>query len=324
MADKIVPRDYAETAGVPAAARKEIWNPDTGNNEYVEHQKEFEDGLYLSEGEIAIDKYKSTTLSADGWYTIAESNAEANGVYAVDFQIVSTGGSARRNSLSASLHVVNDGNAVSEAHIKIKNRSNANKIFYLKGIRLAYSKSVASSGIKVQINIDQDTGIALKTIMSNNNSILPSTSATAEGLKLIEPTQIDVGLLPDGVTSADFIEAGEELKFPDSTTLPLVNWTAYKGSSDDIIRCMIDWGQIPKQGTQLAITLPSTSLNFRGGGEQSANLSTYTITNFAIQGNLISFLINQTGIAANLTDLMPYHAISSGSAGNGTILTIED
>jgi len=310
MADKIVPRDYTETAGVPAAARKEIWNPDTGVNEYVEHQKEFEDGLYLSSSRIAMQELTSVAITGTGWKRIAEVGQTSNKTYNAVFSITSRGGFREDTytfRVAGSL-----GSSSKKLTIETLSRgywSETNNGFL--NARIAKS-DVATSGAWIEIYFDISVDVTVTVQMTANAQHL------IDNLTLIPIVATGVNC-PDGVTAATFLEAGAELSLNvTNVTTPML--MGYRANSDDILNCSVIWPEIPKQGTSLTITLPSTSLRFKSLNEtNSAIVASHTISNFNIIGNIVEFRINQTGISTGMLDFAHAFVLITGS---GCKLTI--
>ncbi len=158
--------------------------------------------------------------------------------------------------------------------------------------KLAKSDSVNGAGAKIQIILPSTTTLKVQLISNIGNGA---------GWQLVTPTSSGIGLCPDGVTAATFLEAGEELSFNSGLTVYPPNWTGRK-VSDDIMDCSIIWPEIPKKGTVLTITLPTTSLIFREGAGTSGTVTgSHTISSFGIIGKHANFRINETGAFAALS-----------------------
>jgi len=313
MADKIVPRDYTETAGVPAAARKEIWNPDTGVNEYVEHQKEFEDGLYLNSSRIAMQELTSNTIPSGGEYVIAIID-DLNNFQGISAEFMCEFGNS---SLGCELAFVSSNVAKTHENTTIKltkpssNNLTGNRVVSFK---LAKNDSSVTAGAKILAIIETSvTTLKLTTNMDQNVS-----RDGLKGCQLIEPTTTDNTKCPDG-SAATFLEAGAELSLNvTNVTTPI--FMGYRANSDDILNCSAIWPETPKQGTSLTITLPSTSLIFKSLNEtNSAIVASHTISNFNIVGNIVEFRINQTGISTGMLDFAHAFVLITGSGFKLTI-----
>ena len=248
-------------------------------------------------GRFDSQEFTSGTLNTSGWYTLAESNAESNGVYDCDFDCITTGGSSRRGVLSGKIKHIADGVLVFDSQAEITGKANSNGNFYIEGFRLVKSESVASAGIKVQIKLSIITTLVMTIQKRNNIATLPS--ASSEGLKLVTPYLDNTPTLPDGVTVGTFLEAGEELSFETSVTI-FARVIGASRSSDDAISCTAKWDEIPKQGTTLTLSLPTTLQVVDGSGLARTISGLHTISNLIIRGKTIEFLITEVGAFTTL------------------------
>jgi len=108
--------------------------------------------------------------------------------------------------------------------------------------------------MKLQFNpAFSGSGVIVSQIMSNFNSRQASPST---GFYLVTPYLDDTPTLPDGVTSATFIEAGAELSCSSNVyVMPIRGFVVGQFS----FRVAIDWGKIPKQTTTLTFNDPATN-----------------------------------------------------------------
>ena len=175
-------------------------------------------------------------------------------------------------------------------------------------IRIGKDDSDQTQGGIVEVYVDTSSPLPLVTNISNNTG-----RDLGEGWELLEPVISD-GLLPGGNT-ATFLEAGEELSLPVET----VDVLKGKKLTNDIVSVTVKWPEIPKQGTILTLTLPSTALTFRDGTASSAVITgAHTISSFSITGKLINFRINEVGLFTSL-NAGPLGSIFTGTGGKLTI-----
>lgn len=251
-------------------------------------------------------------LTVTGWHTIAESSlAIFRGIqseFSIDFY-----GSSRRETLKVSVLAHADTAAKTHSNTTIRILDQAGVIFTSIGSRLVKSDSVSDAGFKVQVYLNIVAASAL------NIQIIKNLQNGNTGFSLVTPYLDNTPLLPDGVTVGTFLEAGEELSFGTGSAHM---WSNFVGTrvSNDTLRCMVQWPEIPKQGTGLTITLPGTSLLFRDGSGFSTGAVTgaYTISNFTIVGKSIMFYINETGLFTGL-NIGAAFPIWTGGSGKLTI-----
>lgn len=241
----------------------------------------------------------STSLGVSGWYTIAETGTTASRARGAKFKIASSGGSQRRDLIEFQIKIISEGNARTHENtvVELLKPAKAAGSLRIKGVRLAKSDSVSTSGQKVQVNLDISTDMTLYMQMSDNLG-----GQGDAGFQLVSPTQTDINLLPDGITVPTFLEAGEEFTFGEVDAHFISGWTANR-ISNDVIACELNMEQIPKQFTGITLTLPSTSLEVV---DKSVPATTFTLvsptfSNFGIKGNRIQFRMNETGIATGMT-----------------------
>jgi hypothetical protein len=250
-------------------------------------------GIKLNADRIAMQELTSGALSVSGWYTIAEkepSSPTGRG-NVCDFKVFFGNSSAE-----CSISFVDSGSPRTHQNTTIvhgkygKAFSGLNEI---KGFRLAKSDTTVA-GFKIQVKVANTSPLSLGVQL--NSMISESTT----GIVLVDPYLDNTPTLPDGITVATFLEAGEELQFPTVSSLILFvpNAIGLK-VSNDAVDVSILWDQIPKQGSQ--ITLQTLSGFFiDGNGILAVIGGSVTFSNFSITGKYVSFRANQIGIATNL------------------------
>lgn len=276
-------------------------------------------GLKLDLLTIAYKQLFSDNLATTGekWWTIGETVQEANGVYDVDIKCVITGSSTRRGSLSGKIKTVGDGVSTGDDFVEMTGLCNGNGVYYIKGLRLVKSETTANSSMKIQILLDIASTVDLRTIISDNLATL--TSASSAGFSLVSAYEDDTPTVTGDATPA-LIEAGTELSIETITTMMVQN-VIFTAVSIDQLRCVAQWEDIPKQGTGLVITEPSTIFELRDGEGNAVDLSaiSYTISNFAIKNRKsVQFYINGTNISSGLNGGACFLRV----AGSGGKLTI--
>ncbi len=310
MAERVMPRDALNQKTVMADDDQQtVYNKTQNRNDNAEfsdmrtyYEERLKDGTTqmnprsFTSGRFDSKELVSGTLSVSGWYTIAETGLIPNRSKGARFRIASSGGSSRREFIEFNVSIIND--AVARIHantyIEVKGRSVVTSSI-IPSVRIAKSDSVATSGQKIQVLLDISTTMALIIQISENLADLDDS-----GFFLIDPTQTDIGLLPDGVTTATFLEAGEELNFGTSGAYFVNEWEM-RISSDDLLLCSVLWPEIPKQGTTLTLTLPATALTIIDGiGTTKIISGAHTISNLIIIGKHLYFFINEVGAFAGL------------------------
>jgi hypothetical protein len=164
---------------------------------------------------------------------------------------------------------------------------------YFGGVRIAKSDTVNASGAKLQIYLSSGWDYGVMKSMNTGN---------VKGWELVTPYLDDTPTLPDGITAATFIEAGAELSLNSGTTLWYPQIAVTK-SNDDQLRFMVQWPEIPKQGTNIAITFPSTRIDVKsiGGPQITLSSGSITMSNFVIDGKNVRFFINDAGAFSTLS-----------------------
>lgn len=293
---------------------KVIFQPSSGGDRREKKQDALtQNPRSFISGRLDSQELVSGSLSVSGWYTIAESEAIAFIGASANFTLASTG-SARSSIINFLTMVFGSGGIKDFANNKIEilgrsNSTTGTSNFAFESIRIVKSDSVNNSGFKLQAKLSIATTVNFNTLISQNCGI------TGKGWELVDPYLDNTPTLPDGVTVGTFLEAGAELSLSNETVdIP----TAKKGSSD-VLHCSVMLPFIPKQGTGLSLTLPSTSLSTADGNGVTINVTAaHTISNFVIDGNIINFRINETGAFATLN----FGPISVFWLGTGGKLTI--
>lgn len=256
----------------------------------------FSNGLKLSESRIASQELISGILSVDGWYTIAESQSgKAFRSYIADFYISYDAdySISCKAGISNSDVIKTKNNTI----IEITGRARTGISSGVVGVRIAKSDSVQSSGAKLQVNLLTPINRALIVQMIGN-----SGSSIVNGWTLVSPTQTDIGLLPDGTTSATFLEAGEEYKSKSGGAVNSSN-ISFAKLNDDAIALSINWNEIPKQATGLILNYTTLQVI-----EYTSSLQTYTfdgsesIGSPNITGNEVTVIITKVTAFTNFTN----------------------
>lgn len=290
----------------------EKWNSGSSSWDVYNINKGIYNPRSFKEGRRDSQEVTSPILSVSGWYTIAETEAVNFKPQACEISFAIVGhvwvckiGASTNNS-------VRD---FSNTDIEIISRtfnivSSSNRI---NGFRLAKSDSISDAGFKIQVSITLTSGkVAISQITKN------ISTGSDKGFFLVTPYLDNTPTLPDGVTAGTFLEAGVELSFDTNATFMFPNMTAYKFSSDTV-RVLVTWPEIPKQGTNLVLTLPDGQLRAYDGEGVSTTLSeSLTISNFVVIGKNIQFYINETGKFAGVNG-GPLHFRWSGHDGKLTI-----
>jgi len=261
----------------------------------------------VSDGEV------TATITSTGWYTIAESEDIANIASASDLMIT-----FGQQSLSAKVTFSESVTTKdsSNTYIELTGKSGilgAGR--RLESIRLAKSDSVNGSGAKIQIYAVVGSSDVLTVQIQN-----VGTNGQA-GFALVTP-YLDNGTvtLPDGVTTATFLEAGAEYAEDYVSAAYDPNITIFK-ASNDILRWVVNWTEIPKQNaTGLTITHPSTQLVVGDGAGTLVVLTSgsYTISNVVVSEKVVRFIMTQVGAFTTLNN-GPIGARFNGTGGKLTL-----
>ncbi len=237
----------------------------------------------------------SSTLDVTGWYTIAETDAESAIPYVTDFVAIF-------GNSSIKFHIECIGTVQTKTRvnttIEIIGKSGvlAASGTVVHSARLAKSDSIAAAGFKVQVLLNVIVAVTMTTLLVNSTADSPSA-----GFQLVTPVLDNTPTLPDGVTAATFLEAGEELSFESPTfTFYSPEWTGRVVSANSVDCCVL-WPEIPKQGTGIVITLPVTNLNFKEGVLNGIISGAHTTSNFVIDGKHVFFRVTETGAFSALT-----------------------
>jgi len=155
--------------------------------------------LSLTSGRITIQE-KASTLGTDiGWYTVAESTAVSYEVIDSDLSFVFRG-SARVGRLKAHIGFCAD-TSIDNPSCELLSIENSVGV-PLGSIRLAYS-NVINAGIKVQLYMDPNSG----KLLSGIRNLAAVASGSSAGLSLVTPYLDNTPTLPDGITSATYLNA---------------------------------------------------------------------------------------------------------------------
>jgi len=271
--------------------------------------------LKLNPSRIAMQELTSDLGSSlSGWITIAEVSS-GNSVESVQGEciVMSSGG----YTLSCEYAIRPAGVVITHQNstITIKNQADSLSPYSnIIGFRLAKSDTSTTSGLKLQVNVSSKSILHVQLLKNI------SRSSSYSGMQLITATQANIGLLPDGVTAATFLEAGAELSFGSQASSFSNNKLIGYVASADSLRVTALWEDTPKQGTGLTISITGTfSFNDPITNTNSVALGSYSISNFAQKGKEVTFIIAQTGIATGMTVGRPSFLLLSGSDGKLTI-----
>jgi len=310
MSDIVTPRDLPDelTEIINPETLIEIYNPDTARNEKIKKENFNIDGVRLNADRISSKELILSPTASSGYFTIATMKSGAGESGCAYFNIATAFGTVGlkvrfKNSGATKTH--------QNEQIEIDGFSyNVSVNEFLTGFRIAKSDSV-DAGAKLQI-AKNSTNSGWTVNMSKN-------VGRTTGWELVTPFLDNTPTLPDGVTAGTFLEAGEEMSFDGSVTVIWAGWIAWR-DTDNILRCVVDWPEIPKHGTGLTLTLPSIALIFYdGAGNASSTISGgQSISNFEIIGQKVIFYINDTGAFAGLNA----GAIHARTQGTGCKLTI--
>ncbi len=225
---------------------------------------------------------ESGSLTA-GTYTIAETEDTADLASGCQLRIVSVLGVDLievdfKESASAKTH--------QNTKIELLNAVIGN-------LDIAKSDSINGAGAKIRITLPSTTTLKVQLISNIGDS---------KGWQLVTPTNIGIGLCPDG-SAATFLSVGEEFSrdYVSAAFDPRI--TCFKATGD-ILRVTIAWGEIPKQGTSLTITDASNNIVAADGDGTLATIdvSGSTISTLTIKDNVVQFNINDVGQFAALND----------------------
>ncbi len=322
MAERVMPRDALNQKTVMADDDQQtVYNKTQNRNDNAEfsdmrtyYEERLKDGTTqmnprsFTSGRFDSEELASGTLSVSGWYTIAElANVTANRGGAI-FRIHTTGGS-RGDMLKfeVSFGANSTARTFENTHLEILSKSFRESIqVAIQGVRIAKSDSAIDAGAKIQINLNID--ITLVTINQMTQNL-----GNALGWELVTPFLDNTPTLPDGVTAGTFLEAGAEIArdyLGNATFEPRIS--CFK-ASNDILRVAVDWGKIPKLGTGITITEPSTNLSVVDGEGTVVTLAfPLTILLISIKDNVVQFQITDTGHFTTLNN-GPVGMIPNGS-----------
>lgn len=254
--------------------------------------------IYAEADSYPRNRLISVSLASGTW-NMAELAAIAGGRATSTFRFVDSGGTT---TVEASITMSSSAKTHSNTHIEILAKSGTPLIDVIK---IGKSDSVDAAGGLLTIELSSESIVTTELI---------GNTGSESGFTLITPDQDSN--LPDGVTSATFLEAGAEL----SLGLDGIPNSGIIGArlTDDIIYMNVDFGQIPKQGTGIVLSGGSFYRSLVDGS--AVLLGSYTISNVTFYGSKIGFRINQTNIGLGLSANVPIWLVNSAST--APILTI--
>jgi hypothetical protein len=154
-------------------------------------------GIKLNSTRIESQELENPALTVSGWYTFAELAAEGGNSAVASFTVASL---SSLFTLDASIRTRNLPRNKDNSALKIKSKSFNSTPEEITAFRIAKSDNTNSTGAKLQFYLAA-TG-TVKTQISNNTGL-------SKGWELIEPYLDDTPTLPDGITTATFIEEKE-------------------------------------------------------------------------------------------------------------------
>lgn len=278
----------------------------------------FKAGLHLIAGRIAFREYISTAyITVAGWYTIAETAAEACQISANFMVLVDQNYSGAFRKATIQFVVEAFAWPTTKTHqnttIKYLTPGSDHGGSAIKGVRLAKNDSSSSAGFKVQVYLDPSTANGGMWVQAKIDNSAFNQSVTRQGLYLVEPTTVDNDKTPNG-SSATFLEAGAKYAFGDECVNPI----QCTKLSDNSLYCTLHAIAIPKKGTAIAITFPSTNLKIRDGAGTNVDLTSGTAGSVKITENEVSFQLTNTGAFTTLTN-GPLVALVNGTGFEITI-----
>ncbi len=297
MAERVMPRDALNQKTVMADDDQQtVYNKTQNRNDNAEfsdmrtyYEERLKDGTTqmnprsFTAGRFDSKELASLNLSPSGWYKVAISDVTAFANYSgiVSFHDAGT----KISGLMAIFSGSNATSATAKRSIEILSKYYFSSVgISVVGIRLGVS-NISTSGAVLELNLDIPSGVVNLT----SQIIANLAGSTFIGMSLITPVPSD-GFCPDGVTAATFLEAGEELNLSDSSMhIPAI----VSVLTADILILSIIWPEIPKEGTNLVITDPSTGWVITGSGS-AITITGFTVSNFVITGNIISIRLTKT------------------------------
>lgn len=228
------------------------------------------------------------TISASGWYQVAYLKTTSIEQGRARFTF-SGYGPSRVGSLSCLVSAVATANTEKKLVCKLEPGceyyTDANPF---KSVRLAYADD-NEAGVFLEVYVDVSTTVAINYQMSENHE-----QGSRPGWQLMDATAT-TGLTPSG-DSASYYDAGAVFTFTGGTTYDLPDIGIFI-SSTSVIRCVVDWGEIPKlDASNIDITFPGTALHLIGGGNDvTLSESDISISNLQIQDDrFVTFYITDT------------------------------
>lgn len=282
---------------------------DTGNADKNTKKKNMLlKGIHLNPNRIALQELVSGALGTPGLYTIAETEDStairtvgdillanaATGSGMLGFKYAVSDGSSDRTFLNTTLEITHRGGFGSF--------NNA-----INSVRLAKS-SVSGAGFKLQIRVDA-------TVNTLSIQLRNLDQGTSKGFQLVTPYLDNAPKLPDGVTNGTFLEAGAELVVSNVSGVRANGKISAIASGNDQLRVTAIWDEIPMQATNVSITGFTSFRFFDLDRNGSVTLGSFTTAAIVIKGKVITFNINQTGIATGLATFEPLAGVFDGADG---------
>lgn len=284
---------------------------DTGNADKNTKKKNMLlKGIHLNPNRIALQELVSGILSVSGYYTIAKTEAVPASISSADFKVSDPSSGLLACKISAIT------TALAKTHINttIKLTSNAanstGAVNQVEGYRLAKSDSVGASGFKLQVFLNPFSARVFYIQMVNNFA-----ESNESGFQLVTPYLDNTPTLPDGVTVGTFLEAGEELVVSNVSGVRANGKISAIASGNDQLRVTAIWDEIPMQATNVSITGFTSFRFFDLDRNGSVTLGSFTTAAIVIKGKVITFNINQTGIATGLATFEPLAGVFDGADG---------
>jgi hypothetical protein len=246
-------------------------------------------GISFTSGRVAMKEAVSGTLTT-GWNKIAQTTANAADSMSSMFRVTGADGTflvevGFRDSSASKTH--------QNTTVRILSRSSiAAADTYIGGFRLGKSDSVDGAGAVLEVNILIGTEVTVQKIgNSGKSSLLSSWNLTTPA--------ISTSLCADGVSTATFLEAGAEFKTESTSTMsPSV--TFFK-ASNDTVRLVVNWNQIPKQATGFSMSYTNFIL-YDGAGTTLAFNGSESFGAPVITGNEVRVAATRVGAFAGLVN----------------------
>ena len=237
----------------------------------------------------ATKEILSGTLTTSGWYKIAQTSVltDFNAALAEFYAIYGVG------SLSCKVSHVTQSSGGNFGKIELTSYSGIRgATSQVRGFRIGTGTG-ANQGAIIEVYVDTTVNSGLVYGFYG-----ASSRELSSGWELLGLSGVTDNLLPDAATTATYYEAGSEYSFNISNSeIPIF----FRIGTADILRCSIQWPEIPKQGTSIALTLPSTDLKITDGAGTVVSLTGgHSTSNFEVDGKFIYFNINQVAAFGTL------------------------